>query len=306
MRPNSRLLLREIRSVLATAAECTECPAGHFCFAGATSATACSKGTYAATTQSQLCTACPAGTYQNVEGSTDCVPCDPGYTCGAGSAQQVPTMCVAGTFFNATVDACVDCPAGSWCAGGPPDSQPRLCSRGMFANETGSESCSSCEAGTYMDVEGATACIVCDPGYTCAEGSVVQVPTTCTSGTFFNVSLGACVECPAGSWCAGGPPESQPLLAPSQLPHSQPPQYMHAPAGMSTVSMPTAVMQPSMPPMAQTGMPPPQMRGPAMMPAMMPTYLSAPMPPTSDPRTQSPGAPCFGPGRARGTRGLKS
>ena len=165
---------------------------------------------FAASSVSAACEQCPAGTYQNVEASTDCVPCDPGYTCGVGSAEQVPTMCNSGTFFNATLDACVNCPAGSWCAGGPPDSQPRLCSRGMYANETGSESCRSCEAGTYMDVEGATECIVCDAGYTCDAGSVVQIPSTCSAGSYFNTTLQACTTCPAGSWCTGGLPEAQP------------------------------------------------------------------------------------------------
>ena len=197
-------------SGLSSSAQCDECPAGHFCFAGATSATACSKGTYAASTRSQLCTACPAGTYQNVEGATACVSCDPGYTCGVGSAEQVPTMCSAGTFFNATLDTCVDCPAGSWCAGGPPESRPRPCSRGMYANETSSKSCFNCPAGTYQDDAGATGCTVCDPGHECDEGSVVQVPATCIAGTYYNLTLGTCVGCPAGFYCIGGLPDTQP------------------------------------------------------------------------------------------------
>ena len=88
--------------------------------------------------------------------------------------------------------------------------QPRPCSRGMYANATGSQKCVACQEGTYQDGEGATACVVCDPGYTCDAGSVMQMATICPEGTFYNGSSDACMDCPKGSWCAGGPPGSLP------------------------------------------------------------------------------------------------
>ena len=156
---------------------------------------------YASETGSESCTSCAEGTYMNMSGATACIACDPGYTCAEGSVMQIPTMCEPGTYFDTVRDACVECPAGSWCAGGPPTSQPRLCSRGTYANETGSESCTSCAVGTYMDIEGATECIACDAGYTCAEGSVVQIPMTCSPGTYYNATQQACTDCPSDSWC---------------------------------------------------------------------------------------------------------
>ena len=32
----------------------------------------------------------------------------------------------------------------------------------------------------------------------------MQIPASCASGTYLNVSLDACIDCPPGSWCAGG------------------------------------------------------------------------------------------------------
>merc|ERR1712185_371908 len=126
------------------------CPVGSWCSGGLPGAQprACSRGTYADTTEMQACTPCEPGTYQDTEGSTACVVCDDGYMCeGNGTTVQVPRTCDTGDFYNATLDACMACPAGSWCSGGPPELQPRPCSRGMYANVPGSQSCSSCEAG---------------------------------------------------------------------------------------------------------------------------------------------------------------
>ena len=53
-------------------------------------------------------------------------------------------------------------------------------------------------------------CNECDDGYTCPEGSVVQIPASCDPGTYLKTAVELCLGCPAGSVCAGG--ASQPRL----------------------------------------------------------------------------------------------
>ena len=103
-----------------SADSCTMCPAGTYCFAGSTAPNSCSKGTYAATEQSQLCNACPEGKYQDSEGQTTCKSCPPGRFCEAGSA--TPLLCPAGTFGNASglrgIGNCEDAPPGFYAQAG--------------------------------------------------------------------------------------------------------------------------------------------------------------------------------------------
>ena len=53
-------------------------------------------------------------------------------------------------------------------------------------------------------------CVVCDAGFRCPEGSVVQIPASCDPGTYLNVTLDTCVGCPAGSMCVGGAAQPRP------------------------------------------------------------------------------------------------
>ena len=54
------------------------------------------------------------------------------------------------------------------------------------------------------------ACIECGDGFTCPEGSVVQIPASCEAGTYLDSASDACVGCPAGSVCAGGVSQPRP------------------------------------------------------------------------------------------------
>ena len=239
-------------------AECTVCPAGAFCFAGSTAATSCSKGTYAAAEQSQLCDACPEGKYQGNEGASACTECGDGFTCPEGSVVQIPASCDPGTYLNVTLDVCVGCPTGSVCAGGA--SQPRPCARGGFCAANASQptdcpagrygsktglsdaACSgecaqgyycevgsvsakaaACEEGTYGGAPGLVAqadCTTCLVGHACPEGADAPEPCSpgsvastaglgacakCGAGSFMNVSgQSVCFVCPAGSYCTEG------------------------------------------------------------------------------------------------------
>ena len=102
----------------------------------------------------------------------------------------------------------MDCDPGQFCFAGA--TAGTNCTAGTFTNTSRSQICSMCEEGKYQANEGATACDVCASGYTCPRGSVVQIATSCTAGTAYNATMDKCTNCTAGSWCAGGPPTSQP------------------------------------------------------------------------------------------------
>ena len=98
--------------------------------------------------------------------------------CPEGSAAVTP--CPAGSFGNATglgsEQDCHACPAGSFCFAGA--SCARSAARDDCTNAS-SERCSACETGKFQGAKGATACTACDAGFSCPEGSAVQIPAAC-------------------------------------------------------------------------------------------------------------------------------
>jgi hypothetical protein len=84
------------------------------------------------------------------------------------------------------------------------------CSKGTYAAAERSQLCDACPEGKYQGTEGATACNECDAGFTCPEGSVVQIPASCDPGTYLDATLELCLGCPAGSVCAGGALQPRP------------------------------------------------------------------------------------------------
>ena len=93
---------------------------------------------------------------------------------------------------------------------------PLACAAGLVGDKATVEAQSSplcagpCPEGYYQGSLGATACTVCDEGYSCPQGSVLQVPSVCLPGTYLKVSLETCIGCPEGSWCAGGASQPRP------------------------------------------------------------------------------------------------
>ena len=149
-----------------------KCPAGTYCpSATSTHAEDCPRGSFCPE-GSSLPRPCPEGSYSSATGLTsanECIPTDPGYFAPSGSAMQTP--CAAGTIASAP-----------------------------------SSSCTQCEAGTYQEEEGKTACSACPTASYCPQGAAT--PTVCPPGTF-NPSTGAtsnesCTTCKAGFWCTGG------------------------------------------------------------------------------------------------------
>ncbi len=62
------------------------------------------------------------------------------------------------------------------------------CSKGTYAAAEGSQLCDACPEGKYQGEEGASACIECGDGFTCPEGSVVQIPASCDAGTYLDAA----------------------------------------------------------------------------------------------------------------------
>ena len=196
---------------LASVSECTPTSAGYFAPTGSTEQVACAPGTISAGTRSSSCTNCPAGTYQDESGTSSCKACTAGSYCAAGSAAPLP--CSAGSFSNATdlgsASECTNTNAGYYAPTG--SNQEYACAPGTMAGGTRSSSCTNCPAGQYMPTPGATACLQCDDGYYCAEGSAAPLP--CPAG--YTKQLGVimtstadCVGCPEGTFCPVGAEEA--------------------------------------------------------------------------------------------------
>ena len=136
--------------------------------------------------------------------------CPEGSYCPEGAAAALP--CPAGDFSNQVGlqnrEGCSTCPAGTYCFAG--STAATSCSKGTYAAAERSQLCDACPEGKYQGDEGASACTECDDGFTCPEGSVVQIPASCDAGTYLDSASDQCLGCPAGSMCAGGASQPRP------------------------------------------------------------------------------------------------
>ena len=140
----------------------------------------------------------------NASGAMICHPCRPGSFCPVRASAPLP--CEGGSFGSATglvaQAECTVCPAGTYCFAG--STAATSCSKGTYAAAEQSQLCDACPEGKYQGNEGASACTECGDGFTCPEGSVVQIPASCDAGTYLDSASDQCLGCPAGSVCAGG------------------------------------------------------------------------------------------------------
>ena len=146
----------------------------------------------------------------NASGAMICHPCRPGSFCPVRASAPLP--CEGGSFGSATglvaQAECTVCPAGTYCFAG--STAATSCSKGTYATNESSQLCDACPEGKYQGEEGAVQCNQCDAGFTCPEGSVVQIPASCDPRTYLNMTLELCLGCPAGSVCAGGASQPRP------------------------------------------------------------------------------------------------
>lgn len=197
------------------------CPLGHACPEGTAFPVPCQEGTISDIVGNSECRLCPAG-FQCVrrisfEGTSDGVyvmdECSPGHWCPTGTGTDAQ-LCPRGTYSSKTglmsSDECTSCDAGRYCpvpgASSLAEAQSNLCTAGYF-----------CAAGVDVATPEANFAGVggpCPAGYYCEQGTAV--PTPCPPGTFSNstrlVAADACIKCLPGHYCA-----EENLLAPSGL-----------------------------------------------------------------------------------------
>lgn len=122
-----------------------------------------------------------------------CVECaENSRATGPAISSPLYCQCVAGS--EGTHDAdCQKCAAGKF--------QPDFL--GTVGQPAVSVSCQNCAANSYVDVVGATECILCTGNASSPEGSDSITECSCNPG-FYGPAPGPCAVCLAGSFCPGG------------------------------------------------------------------------------------------------------
>ena len=208
---------------------------------GATSCTACDKGTYSSGTANALCTSCDVGTYQDTTGATSCKPCSTGtyqdttgqYSCkscstqtsskypssasGSDSISDCYLTLTDGKYVPTAGGGVQSCPAGSYCSKsgttvyqGSPNSPTTAavsgqCVKGEYSTG-GASMCSPCQEGyaTGINGTGATSCTACPAG-TYSDDAVNYECDPCPAGSHQNeAGQSTCDTCSAGTYSAAG------------------------------------------------------------------------------------------------------
>ena len=190
--------------------------------------TNCPAGTYSTSHKSYYnvadsCTNCAAGQW-SAAGASSCSSCPNGYTSDVGAAGantscyiNVPdgkykrtatgtatANCAAGTYKAAhksyynVADSCTRCAAGTYAAAG--SKQCTQCSAGYYSG-AGASTCTRCAAGTYS-AAGASSCTNCAAGTYAPAGS--SSCTQCPAGKYSAAKAGSCSNCPSGYTSAAG------------------------------------------------------------------------------------------------------
>ncbi|KAL2295830.1 hypothetical protein Nmel_017354, partial [Mimus melanotis] len=210
---------------LSSAAGCSPCPAGKFCYTDGTEPPGiphptgdcpagylcppgtgfpfsfpCQPGSFwdnSSTGGEGVCKPCPAGHFCDSPALTQPKPCPAGFYCAEGSSKPEP--CPEGTFGDrqglAGPSGCSPCARGSYCAGPGLSGPSGLCEAGFYCQG---------RALTPWPTDGVTGA-VCPAGSYCPPGSAFPIP--CPPGTFSNISglrsLQECLDCPPGLYCDG-------------------------------------------------------------------------------------------------------
>ncbi|MDW2995358.1 MAG: hypothetical protein R8M71_00095 [Alphaproteobacteria bacterium] len=201
---------------------CSDCGAGKktgVSGTGATSCTACDKGTFSDGTANASCTACAAGKYQDATGQSSCKDCGAGKKTGvSGTGATTCSDCDAGTYSSGTANTtCTPCAAGyHQDATGKSSCKP--CNNGQYQDETGKTSCKNCADGKYTPKTPVTAsfaaCISCASneisnsnhnGCDTCQASDGQIShnnqcRVCPSGTKVNTAGNGCEVCASGTY----------------------------------------------------------------------------------------------------------
>ncbi|XP_023933458.1 uncharacterized protein LOC106181652, partial [Lingula anatina] len=185
-----------------------DCKAGYYCEEGSVSSRSalCTLGHYCPT-QTAVPFRCPQGTfntYYGLNSSEQCTQCTPGQYCGDEGLNVTSGPCEPGFYCpggqNDSRPADYPCPEGHYCPLN--SSQPTPCANGTYMNHTMAPECYICDAGWYClhgDLVQA-----CPAGYFCPEGTGIDWQP-CPFGTYSNQtglsSTDQCTPCTGGYYC---------------------------------------------------------------------------------------------------------
>jgi hypothetical protein len=175
------------------------CPIGHYCPAG---------------TKAPI--ACPIGTYNPVFGAgniTSCNKCSAGHACPTSALPRPSRNCSAGYYCPGGQVSprpyAFHCPIGFYCPAGSPG--PLRCQAGTYSNRRGLTACIPCPAGKYCVMDdmcqlvNGTVPRDCPMGYYCPSGTQFGDQFPCPLGTFGNrtglVHADNCTKCASGKSC---------------------------------------------------------------------------------------------------------
>jgi hypothetical protein len=188
------------------------------------------------------CLSCAAGKYKAVTGSNACTQCEAGKHIASSGATTIDscTNCGVNTYSSADNSACEACPSNSVSVEassvvidcicdigftGPNGGSCIACAAGKFKAVTGTNTCTTCSAGTYAG-SGQTVCTNCPDRTDSLAGSNEVADCKCNFG--FTAPQGeACQPCPAGTYkdvlgsasCSNCPLNTISALASSALAH---------------------------------------------------------------------------------------
>jgi len=160
---------------------CSKCPTHSYSGIGSSQLTNCTCNKGYTGPDGAACGPCIAGTYKDVNGSAPCTLCSKG-TYSAETAQI-------------SESTCNDCPAHAFSGVGSGLLTNCTCNKG-YTGPDGAE-CEACEAASFKDVNGSSACTLCPGGKYSAATAAISNATClgCPSYTYSGAGSGLLTNC---------------------------------------------------------------------------------------------------------------
>lgn len=189
-------------------ATCVTCPVGSSSDEASSLVTHCTclLG-YTAPSNGLACTACPAGMFKPTRGTAACTACASGKYSEGSAAFDISTCltCPSNTYAPASSGLLTKCTCNAGYTGAD-GTACVACPTGSYKSFTGAGVCTECSAGKYSAEPAAvsqTYCKSCAQYANSPSGSSSISACICQVG-YYGPSLGPCVPCERGSWCALG------------------------------------------------------------------------------------------------------